>query len=159
MDFNTSDLCDQYDSKVAVLSPDFNAYGGIQKCSGIIATCRLIDNNTELIRLLKTAGENRICVVDVAGKYVAVVGDKLMGLAAKNGWSGIVVNGYVRDIQNTQNIPVGLWALGVCPKKAIEPNSGTWGERLSFAGVELDEGDFIYIDSDGIIVSKEALCL
>lgn len=157
MSFNTSDLCDKYDTKVQVLEPTFFSYGGIEKCSGQVATCKITDNNAELIKLLKTEGKGRVCVVDVGAKYVAVVGDKLMGFAAQNGWSGILVNGYVRDIVNTKGIDVGLWALGTCPKKAIEPNFGECGVDLYFGGIDFSEGDYLYADIDGIITSKEEL--
>jgi regulator of ribonuclease activity A len=157
MSFSTSDLCDKYDETVQVLEPLFTSYGRRESCSGKIATCKLIDNNAELIKLLKTDGAGRICVVDVAAKYVAVVGDKLMGFALENNWTGIIVNGYVRDITNTRSIDVGLWALGTCPKKAPITNSGECGIDISFAGVEFKEGEYLYADVDGIITSKVAL--
>lgn len=159
MGFFTADLCDKYDDKVQVLGSGFISYGGLQKCSGKIATCKLIDNNEELIKLLKSAGKNRIAVVDVEGKYVAVVGDKLMAFAKKNNWSGIVVNGYIRDTNTLKEINVGLWALGTCPKKAPIPNDGFLDVPLNFAGVEFVSDDYLYADSDGIITSKSQLTM
>ncbi|WP_024955653.1 ribonuclease E activity regulator RraA [Sulfurospirillum arcachonense] len=157
MSFSTADLCDKYDDKVQVLNPGFNSYGGIDKFYGKIATCKLIDNNTELIKLLKTKGDKRVCVVDVDAKYIAVVGDKLMAFAKENNWAGIIVNGYVRDIINTQSIDVGLFALGTCPKKAPIINKGEQEITLNFAGVKLVQNEYLYADNDGIITSKEAL--
>lgn len=157
MSFHTSDLCDKYDEKVQVLEPTFISYGGLQKCFGRVATVQITDNNAELIKLLKTPGEGRVCVCDVGGRYVAVVGDKLMGFAKENGWSGILVNGYVRDITNTKGIDVGLWALGTCPKKAQNPNGGECGIDVYFGGVDFKEGDYLYADVDGIITAKEEL--
>jgi len=157
MEFFTADLCDKYDTKVQVLEPKFHSYGGLSKFSGKIVTCKIIDNNMELIKLLKTKGMGRVCVVDVDAKYVAVVGDKLMGFAKLNGWSGIIVNGYVRDTITTKDIDVGLVALGTCPKKAPIVNSGVCGIDLKFAGVDFVQDNYIYVDDDGIIISKEPL--
>jgi regulator of ribonuclease activity A len=157
MDFFTADLCDKYDDKVQVLDAKLQSFGGLDKCSGKIVTCKLIDNNTELIKILKSEGNGRICVVDVSAKYVAVVGDKLMTLANQNNWAGIIVNGYVRDITNTKDIPVGLFALGTCPKKAPIQNSGEQGIKLQFANVEFVQDDYLYADIDGIITSKTEL--
>jgi regulator of ribonuclease activity A len=159
MEFFTADLCDKYDDKVQVLGTGFNSYGGVNKFSGKIATCKLEDNNTELIKLLKSEGNGRVCVVDVDAKYVAVVGDNLMGFAKQNNWAGILVNGYVRDIETTRNIEVGLLALGTCPKKAPIKNHGKCGVNLNFSNVEFTENDYIYVDIDGVIVSKEALSM
>jgi regulator of ribonuclease activity A len=157
MHFETSDLCDKYQTKVQVLAPKFISYGGKDKVHGKIATCKLIDNNNELIKLLKTDGENRVCIVDVEAKYTAVVGDKLMGLARENNWSGILVNGYVRDIVNTKKIDVGLWALGTCPQKSPVPNTGECDVDVYFGDVEFIPGDYFYADKDGIIISDEEL--
>ncbi len=157
MNFFTADLCDKYDDKVQVLGPNFHSYGGIDKFSGKVATCKLKDNNKELIKLLKTKGDGRVCVVDVNAKYVAVVGDKLMAFAKENNWSGIIVNGYVRDIATTKNIDVGLIALGTCPKKAPIQNSGKSGIDLNFSGVKFVENDYLYADVDGIITAKQPL--
>ncbi len=157
MGFFTADLCDKYQDTVQVLDFGFHSYGGVSKFSGKIATCKLVDNNTELIKLLKSDGKGRVCVVDVDAKYVAVVGDKLMGFAKKNNWAGIVVNGYVRDIETTQNIEVGLISLGTCPKKAPMENSGKIGLDLKFWGVKFIENEYIYIDADGAIISKEEI--
>ena len=159
MEFFTADLCDKYDDKVQVLGTGFSSYGGVTKFSGKIATCRLIDNNSELIKLLKSEGNGRVCVVDVGAKYVAVVGDKLMGFAKQNNWAGIVVNGYVRDIETTKDINVGLIALGTCPKKAPKVNLGECGVNLNFSNVDFMEDDYIYVDIDGIIASKESLSM
>lgn len=157
MNFHTADLCDQYDDEVQVLGVGFHSYGGINKFYGKIVTCKLIDNNYELIKLLKTEGDARVCVVDVDAKYVAVVGDKLMGFAKQNNWAGIIVNGYVRDIDTTKNIEVGLIALGICPKKAPVQNNGEVSIDLHFSDVVFKENDYLYADIDGIIISNKAL--
>lgn len=159
MHFQTSDLCDKYQTKVQVLAPNFISYGGMRSVCGKIVTCKLQDDNAELIKLLKTDGQNRICVVDVAAKFTAVVGDKLMGFAKENNWAGILVNGYVRDISNTKGIDVGLWALGTCPKKSSEPNNGECNVNINFGGVAFIPGDYLYADEDGIIISEEELFL
>lgn len=157
MEFFTADLCDKYQDKVQVCKPIFKSFGGKKKFYGKIATCRLKDNNAKLIELLKSDGKDKVCIVDVDAKYLAVVGDKLMGFADEFGWNGIVVNGYVRDVETTKKFNVGLLALGTCPKKAYHENDGTIGVDLEFAGVNFKEGDFIYADSDGVIVSNQSL--
>lgn len=157
MDFFTADLCDKYQDEVQVLEPGFISYGGTSKCSGKIATVRLEDNNQELIKLLQSDGHNKIAVVDVSARFVAVVGDKLMSLAQKNSWAGIVVNGYVRDTTNTKEFSVGLFALGTCPKKAPNPNTGEIGATLHFKGVTFQPEEYLYADTDGIITAKNPL--
>ena len=155
--FHTADLCDAHHEAVRVMAPGLQSFGGAIACFGSVTTIRLDEDNSDLITLLKSEGNERIAVVDAGGKYCAIVGDTLLGFAYKNNWAGIIVNGYVRDIIHTQNIPVGLWALGTCPMKSRKKAPSVRGEAVSFLDVTIHEGDYLYADSDGIVVSTERL--
>jgi len=155
MKFHTADICDAHANQVQVVSPGLQSYGGASACFGSITTIKLDEDNSDLVALLKTEGSGRIAVVDAQGNYCAIVGDTLMGFAHKNNWAGIVVNGYVRDTQNTTNIPVGLWALGTCPMKSQKRAPSFSHIDVTFLHVTFKEGEFLYADADGIIVSKE----
>ncbi|MDD3342443.1 MAG: ribonuclease E activity regulator RraA [Sulfurospirillaceae bacterium] len=157
MKFYTADLCDKYPNDVQVLNPILNSFGGAKKIMGQIVTIKIPGNNKSLASLLKTEGEDKIVVVDVEGAYTAVVGDNLMKFAYDHHWAGIIVNGYVRDTKNTKEIDVGLFALGTCPKKTMEPAEGILHIPLIFGGVTFTEGAYLYADHDGIILSKEPL--
>lgn len=155
MSFSTADLCDEFFDKVRVLNPEFKSFGGKRKVEGTIVTMRLDKNNYDLAQMLKSeAGENRIVVVDVAQDYYAVVGDNLMKFAQDNNWQAILVNGYVRDTDETQKFDVGLFAIGTCPRKYIPQTSGQRGIELSFEGVVFKDGDYLYADNDGIIMTE-----
>ena len=80
-----------------------------------------------------------------------------MNYAYKNNWKGIVINGYVRDTHETLQIPVGLWAIGTYPYKSQKKHDALLGETLEFGSVTFNEGEFIYADNDGIIVTKTNL--
>ncbi len=157
MNFHTADLCDEFRDEVSVLDPLFKSYGGKIKCSGEIVTVKLNKNNSALISLLKEKGKGRVAVVDSEAKLYAIVGENLMKLAYENGWSGILVNGYVRDTVFTKNIDVALFALGTYPKKSFENNEGKIGVDLNFAGVSFKNGYFLYADQDGIVISEREL--
>lgn len=158
MSFSTADLCDEFFDKVRVLNPEFKSYGGKQKVEGTIVTMRLDKNNYDLAQMLKNEpGENRIAVVDVAQKYYAVVGDNLMKFAQDSNWQAIIVNGYVRDTDETKKFDVGLFAIGTCPRKYIPQTKGERGVELSFEGVVFQDGDYLYADNDGIIISSQKL--
>jgi len=151
----TADICDKYPNNVQVLNPNFQSYGGVSMCQGEITTIKLYEDNKGLVELLRdTNGEGKVCVVDVVGEYCAVVGDTLMNYAYKNNWKGIIINGYVRDTHETLQIPVGLWALGTYPFKSQKKHDAILNETLNFGNVIFNEGEFIYADNDGIIVTK-----
>jgi len=154
MKFYTADLCDKYPENVQVLDPIMKSYGGSKRIMGQIITVKLFGSNKTLVELLKSDGEGQIAVVDVDANYTAVVGDNLMKFAYENNWAGIIINGYVRDTKNTKEIDVGLFALGTCPKKTMEACEGSLHVKVEFGGVSFNEGDYLYADRDGIIVSQ-----
>jgi regulator of ribonuclease activity A len=158
MTFFTADICDDHSEKVFVLGAGFNNYGGASKCQGEIVTIKLDKNNSDLITLLRDEdGTGKVVVVDVNQEYFAVVGENLMKFAHKNNYAGIVVNGYIRDTFQITDIPVALYALGTCSRKSIPVTSGERNVSLSFGGIEINHGDYLYADTDGVIVTPEKI--
>lgn len=154
----TADFCDTHPDKVSVLGPGYTNYGGAPMCQGTVVTIELNLNNSDLITLLRDEdGAGKVVVVDSAQAYYAIVGEKLMQFAEKNNYAGIIVNGYIRDTVQIKDIPVALYALGTCSKKSIPVTQGKRDIPLSFGGVEFRPGDYIYTDTDGVIVTAEAL--
>lgn len=158
MGFFTADLCDIFSDKTEVLGPDFNSYGGNKKFKGEVVTVKLDKNNKDLAILLKeTNGVGKVVIVDVNMRYFAVVGDNLMKFASDNKYEGIIVNGYVRDTVTTKEFDIGLIAKGTCPRKYIPVQEAQINVPITIDDVEINPGDFVYVDPDGIVISKEKL--
>jgi regulator of ribonuclease activity A len=158
MSIFTADICDEHSEKVSVLGAGYKNYGGADKCQGQIVTVKLDKNNTQLIKVLRDAdGTGKVVVVDVGREYYAVVGEKLMEFARDNHYAGMVINGYIRDTYQIKNIPVALYALGTCPRKYIPVTEGETALDLSFGDVEFKSGDYLYADTDGVIVSAQRI--
>ncbi len=158
MGFFTADMCDEYPDQTEVLGPKFSSYGGNRKFSGEIVTVKLDKNNKVLAEYLKNNdGHNKVVVVDVEEKYFAVVGDNLMKFASDNKFEGIIVNGYVRDTVTTKEFDLGLYAKGTCPRKYIPVQDGEIGVDINIDDVEIKNGDYIYVDQDGIVITKEKI--
>jgi len=158
MTFFTADICDDHSDKVSVLGAGYTNYGGAEKCQGQIVTIKLDKNNSDLITLLRDVdGTDKVVVVDVDQAYFAVVGENLMKFAHQNHYAGIVINGYVRDTFQIKDIPVALYALGTCSRKYIPVTKGELNAVLSFGGIECRSGDYLYADTDGVIVTAEKI--
>ena len=158
MDFFTADICDEHPDKTHVLDNEFTNYGAKTKASGTVTTIKLDKNNSELIKLLRDEdGTGKVVVVDVEDEYFAVVEENLMKFAHSNNYEAIIVNGYIRDTFQIKDIPVALFARGTCPRKYIPVTTAERGIELSFCGVQFNEGDYIYADTDGIILTKEKI--
>ncbi|MFL0797981.1 MAG: ribonuclease E activity regulator RraA [Cellvibrionaceae bacterium] len=154
----TADLCDEHSSKVSLLAAGWQNYGGADMCEGVITTLKLDKNNADLVALLRDEdGSGKVVVVDVDQDYYAVVGENLMKFAQNNNYAGIVINGYVRDTFQIQDIPVALFAIGTCSRKSIPVTSGERDIPLNFGGITFTPGEYLYGDMDGIVVTKEKI--
>jgi regulator of ribonuclease activity A len=159
MNIHTADLCDDNkDKNIQVLSAKFKNYGGLKEFSGQIVTVKLDKSNWLLLEMLRDEnGEGKIVVVDNSQEFFGVVGDKLMTFAKNNNWKAIILNGYVRDTNETKNIDVGLLAIGTCPLRNFEKTDSKRDIELNFEGVTFNSGDYIYADNDGVIITKNKL--
>jgi regulator of ribonuclease activity A len=158
MEFTTADLCDAFPGEVQIVEPVFREYGGISRFGGSIETLRVDDDNTVVREMLETEGRGRVLVVDGGGSLrCALVGGRLGALALRNGWSGVVVNGSVRDSDELARLKVGIRARNTSPRRSQGNGSGVRGGALSFAGVTFAPGQFLYADADGMLLSARNL--
>jgi regulator of ribonuclease activity A len=158
VEFTTADLCDAFPGLVQVAEPLFREYGGLEKFAGPIETVRVHEDNTLVRETLETRGRGRVLVVDGGGSLkCALVGGRLATLAQSNGWSGVIVNGCIRDAMEIRQLRVGIRALNAVPMRSGKNAAGERGGTLSFAGVTFAPGRFIYADSDGVLVAGRDL--
>ncbi|MCI0142987.1 ribonuclease E activity regulator RraA [Arthrobacter bambusae] len=155
IEFATSDLCDQNDS-VGVLLPNLlQDFGGTTKFAGPALTVKVFEDNAPIRDLVVTPGEGRVLVVDGAGSTRAsLLGGNLAKRAADNGWAGLVIHGCVRDIAELSATPIGIRAVGLFPRKTERNlHSGRIGGTIKIGGITINEGDWVYADADGIVIS------
>jgi regulator of ribonuclease activity A len=158
VEFTTADLCDAYAGMLLVAQPLFREFGGVEKFAGPIATLRVRDDNTLVRETLETPGGGRVLVVDGGGSLnCALVGGRLAGLAEKNGWAGVIVNGCIRDAMEIRQLRVGVRALNAVPMRSGKNGEGEGGGAVSFAGVTFTPGGYVYADADGILVAERNL--
>jgi len=150
----TTDISDELGDNAQVVEPGFNDFGKRRRFSGRISTALCPDDNSQVRAALESPGEDRVLVVDGnASGNCAFLGDQLAALACKNGWSGVVVNGCIRDSEILATIGIGVKALGTHPKKSLKRGLGERDIPVRFAGVEFRPGDYLYADPDGIVVT------
>lgn len=149
----TADLSDELDRDVQVIEPPWNDYGGNIAFSGPAATVRCHDDNSKVREMLESPGEGRVLVVNGgASVQCALLGDMLGDLAVANGWTGVIVNGCIRDSQAIGKLPLGVKARATHPRKSVKAGKGETQVTLAFGGVTITPGDVIYADADGILV-------
>lgn len=70
---------------------------------------------------------------------------------------GIIINGCLRDTDDISRMPLGVKALAPYPLKSSKRDPGLRDVPITIAGTTVSPGDYIYVDKDGVLVSKEAL--
>ncbi|XP_010545305.1 PREDICTED: putative 4-hydroxy-4-methyl-2-oxoglutarate aldolase 3 isoform X2 [Tarenaya hassleriana] len=140
------------------LQPMFQIYGQRRCFSGPILTLKVFEDNVLVRSLLESKGEGRVLVIDGGGSMrCALVGGNLGQLAQNNGWGGIVVNGCVRDVDEINGCDIGVRALGSNPLKSSKKGHGEKHVPVHIGGTLIKDGEWLYADSDGILISKTEL--
>lgn len=156
--FVTCDLCDAHPEKVRVVDSMFTNYGGRPVFGGQIVTVKCHEDNTVVKEQVGTPGRGKVLVVDGGGsKRCALLGDMLAAQAAKNGWEGIIIFGAIRDVDEIRKTDLGVQALGTIPLKSNRQGRGDLNIPVTFGSVTFREGEYLYADNNGIIVSTESL--
>ncbi|HRF10816.1 MAG: ribonuclease E activity regulator RraA [Candidatus Accumulibacter phosphatis] len=163
MRFKTPDLLDNneariQDGSVRIVTPMFQHYGGRSSFCGQLVTLKLFEDNTLVREVLAEDGRGKVLLIDGGGSMrCALLGDQLAILAHKNAWEGIVVYGCIRDSEDIARIDLGVRALNTHPLKSIKKGVGDRDLAVSFGGVTFRPGEWIYVDSDGVVVSEQPL--
>lgn len=163
MNFSTCDLCDAHEDKFAngslqALPPGYRHFGKRHRFAGPARTLKVFEDNALVRATLESPGEGGVLVIDGGGSLrSALVGGNLGKLAANNGWAGIVVYGCVRDTTELNDCDVGIYALGVIPRRSARKGTGDSHLVVNVSGVLVHPGDMIYADEDGVLVARERL--
>ncbi len=154
----TADLYDEHGENLQIAAPIFSDYGGHVAFEGAVVTLKVFEDNSLVRSTLEEPGLGRVLVVDGGGSLrCALVGDMLAELGRKNGWSGIVVYGCVRDAAVMADMPIGIKALATNPRKSVKKGEGARDVALRFADLMVIPEQYLYADRDGIVIANERL--
>ncbi len=165
MTIPTTDLADAYearflDGSLAVLGSRWLVFGRNVGFSGPCVTLQVFEDNALLADLVKAPGEGRVIVVDGGGSTrCALLGGNLAKAAQDNGWAGLVIHGAARDADEIDACAIGVRALALTPRRSIKRGVGQRDVPVSIDGVRVQAGDWIYVDRDGVLVSRAPLSL
>ncbi|EPC4028414.1 putative 4-hydroxy-4-methyl-2-oxoglutarate aldolase [Aeromonas salmonicida] len=152
------DLCDQHGDALQVADPLFHDFGGKPLFYGQAVTLSCYEDNSLVRELVNRPGQGRVMVIDGGGSLRrALLGDQLAIKAAEQGWEGIVIFGAVRDVGALATLALGVKALAACPVKTEKLGKGELDAVVSFAGVTIHPGDYVYADLNGVLVSATRL--
>lgn len=121
-------------------------------CGPAITVKTCPGDNLMVHMALNLARAGDVIVVDAGGDLTnAIIGERMLAYCIAKKFSGVVLNGAVRDfgwIRN-QNFPV--YAAGVTHRGPYKNGPGEINTTISLNGMIVNPGDLIVGDEDGII--------
>jgi regulator of ribonuclease activity A len=149
----TADLADDFGSDVRSCDLQLGQYGGRSSFAGPITTVKCYEDNALLKSVLSEPGNGGVLVIDGGGSlHSALVGDIIAGIGIDSGWTGLIINGSVRDAATLRTLDIGIKALGTNPRKGGKTGDGQRDAVVEFGGVLFKPGEIAYSDDDGIVV-------
>ncbi len=154
----TPDLCDDFPEHARVLTPMLNNYGGKRQFCGEVVTVKCFEDNSLVKEQAGKPGNGKVLVVDGGGSLrKALLGDMIAENAVKNGWEGFVIYGCIRDVDAISELDLGVQAVNTIPLKTEKRGIGDLNVPVSFGGLTIIPGEYIYADNNGVIVSSQKL--
>lgn len=149
----TADLVDEIGPDVRSCDLQLRQFGGRTQFAGPITTVKCFEDNALLKSVLSEPANGGVLVIDGDGSlHTALVGDLIAGLGVDNGWTGLIINGAVRDAVTLRTLDIGIKALGTNPRKSGKTGAGVRDAAVEFGGVVFVPGHIAYSDDDGIVV-------
>ncbi len=155
MTVSTADLWDERGPELDSIALDFTDFGGKIAFSGPARTVRCFEDNALVKSLVAQEGDGAVLVIDGQGSIgTALMGDMVARTAMENGWSGVVINGAVRDRVELATLDFGIKALASNPRKSGKTGQGEVDVTVTIGGAEIRPGPMVFADADGVVVDK-----
>lgn len=97
------------------------------------------------------ASPGDIIVVQADDKF-AVAGGNVCAIAQSRGIKGFVIDGVIRDLAETRDNQFPVFARGVVPKPGAKKCIAPLNQPITCGGVDVNAGDIIVADEEGIAV-------
>ncbi|MGV0359295.1 ribonuclease E activity regulator RraA [Corynebacterium mastitidis] len=154
----TADLVDIIGESVRSCDTQLRTIGGRTQFCGRITTIRCFQDNALVKQTLHEEGEGGVLVIDGdASVHTALVGDLIAAAGRDHHWSGVIVNGAVRDSAVIAELDFGCKALGTNPRKSGKEGTGERDVTVHFGGVDFVPGHYLYADADGVVVTENPI--
>jgi len=139
-----------------VLPPVIKPLSAVTRIVGRARTVRCAgQSNLWIHRAVYTAEPGDVLVVQTAAEMPAGYwGELLTRAAILRGLSGLIIDGYVRDLDALENLGFPVFARGTCPTGTTkeEGTGGGLDVLLDIDGARVQSGGIVVADRDGIVI-------
>lgn len=129
-------------------------YTPIQRCIGPAITVNAPTGDSLMIRKAMTIAQpGDIIVIDGGGAInPGLWGGNRSAMVAARGIAGVIIDGAARDIGESQELGLPLFARAVCPLASAAVGAGELNFPISCGGMVVNPGDIVVADAEGIVV-------
>ncbi len=135
-------------------SPDIRPMHGSAQLLGSAFTVKTRPGDNLLVhKALDMLESGDVLVIDAGGDTTnAILGEIIMHMAIKNGATGMVVNGAIRDTDAFVEAGYPCFARGSSHRGPYKLGPGEINVPVSLGGVVIATGDIVVGDADGVVV-------
>ena len=127
------------------------------RCVGPALTVRTAPGDwAKPVQAIDLARPGDVLVIDAGGVQPAVWGELASNSALNQQVAGVVIDGAIRDSADNRELGLPLFSRSVCPHAGEPKGLGEIGAGIRISGVEVNTGDWIAADADGVVVIPKA---
>ena len=143
-------LCDA-GPDLRVLPSEIRPLAPGHRMAGRAVTVDAGDDLMSVLGGLLAAGPGDVLVVATSGAGRAMAGELFGSEALRRGLAGIVIDGYCRDRATLSQLDLPVFARGTTPRAAPAQAVPRVGVAVRIGSVEIQPGDLVVGDGDGLI--------
>jgi len=155
MGIDVSALSDA-DKSLPVVDPAVRAMLPDVRIAGPALTVLAEADHLPVFAALDEAQPGEVLVVATGGAGVAVSGELFATEAVRRGVAGLVVDGYVRDLQGLRRAGLPVFARGTTPRSGSVRSRAALRAPIICGGVAVTPGDLVFADDDGVLIAPAA---
>lgn len=147
-----STLCDA-DKTIPIVDPVVCAQVPDVRMAGVARTVTAEDDHLSVLTALAAAAPDDVLVIVTNGGQRAILGELVATEAVRRGAAGIVVDGYIRDLQGIRKLGLPVYARGSYPASGSVTGRPAADQPVRCGGVDVSPGDIVFGDDDGVVIA------
>jgi 4-hydroxy-4-methyl-2-oxoglutarate aldolase len=140
--------------QIRVMSDEIRPIQSGLQMLGKAYTVRCHEDFFAVITALEDAEPGDVLVIDSQNSRRAIVGELFSTEAERKGLHGIVIDGPCRDVSTIEQLDLPVYASSVTPVSGTTKALGEHQVPIVCGGIEVNPGDIVFGDDDGIIVAS-----
>ena len=151
-EIDVSALCDA-DKTLPVVDPGIRAMVPDVRFAGTAVTVLAADDHLPVLSALAAAAPGDVLVIATDGRALAVLGELFATEAHRRGLAGVVIDGRCRDLQGLRRVGLPVFARGTVPMSGSTVSRAAVNGPVSCGGIEVQPGDVVFGDDDGLVIA------